>query len=230
MVTKLLHDAALKKLSRSPRKRKAYVPAATLKVKVDNRGKNKPTHDPMTPVSDANVILNSGSLANFIDECFCCKRCHKTGVSVSRKTVGIATSLLYKCNSCGLSSELCPDKVSQPQEAANKYVNPFDHTGRGDRRTLEYDLNVKLAIAMQILGSGGTGAYMLAAILNLSSSHEQLMRSFTQIEEAVGMREIDVTNAILADNFLKECRLLLAKLGVIHDTGWRKRTSSSTRL
>jgi hypothetical protein len=68
----------------------------------------------------------------------------------------------------------------------------------------EYQLNLDLNLAMQLIGGGGADYALIASMLNLCCTKRQLKDSFTSNEETIGLHTINMAAKVVETNLSDE--------------------------
>ena len=152
---------------------------------------------------------------------------------ISRKTVGILTSLTCKCK-VGCECNTPHEEVIWP--------------GKGRKTASKnYGLNVRYVLAMQQVGSCGTEADIVMSFLNLQGGATMKSRTFHNLEENIGeiirqLSEQAIQDALeerifaqlkqdnresYFEKWKKGERLAHLKITVCFDMGWNKRSSGN---
>jgi hypothetical protein len=129
-------------------------------------------------------------------------------MEICAETMRIATKLSLACKNpvcrkCDQLSVMEPSTLKL-DELIDKNCNPYDLKQTGNRATRQYQLNLDLHLAMQMIGGGGSDYALIASQLNLCCTQRQLKNSFTSNEETMGMHTIDMAEQVVEDNLNDE--------------------------
>jgi hypothetical protein len=192
----------------------------------------------MESTTNRNVILPLDGLLLFLENNFCCKRCHK---SLKRcddaqpipplglEVFGLACGLNFKC-ACGEEKSLRPDIVpaAKGKLTTLKEGHPYaTRVNAGD-----FEINRRFQLGLQLGGNGRQEGKILAGMLNLNVN--PMKNQWTNLQEMLGKMIIEIGEEVLEENLHIEC--MLSPLGeggrralkVCMDCRWDKR--GSTRL
>jgi hypothetical protein len=138
-----------------------------------------------------------------------CRHCRiGNTMNIRAVTTGIATQLSMCCTNelctkCDEWSIMEPSMVDMDKLVDNK-CDPYDLKKTGNKKTREYQLNLDLNLAMQLIGGGGADYALIASMLNLCCTKRQLKDSFTSNEETIGLHIIDMAAKVVETNLSDE--------------------------
>jgi hypothetical protein len=183
-----------------------------------------------------NVILPLDGLLCFIENNFCCKRCHKSLKRSTRgeatpplglEVFGLACGLNFKCG-CGEKQSLRPVVVPS---ATHKLTTLQDgHPFATRVNAGDFEINRRLHLGLQLCGGGRQDGNIIAGMLNLNVN--PMKAKWTEAQEMIGNVIINVGEEVLEENLHIECLLSpvgddgRSALDVASDTRWDKRGSS----
>ena len=189
--------------------------------------------------NSGNCILSYSELKECLESNIVCKKCHSRLserqldgklVTVTEKTVGIATELTCRCNSC--------DRVIfQTHQLKSSLENKI--TKRDSNKS--YQLNCLLVLGFQLLGGGCLSVDIILSFLNLPHGSSMKSSKFHRIESKLAPKicklgELSIEAALKEEVYLqlkKEEReqdyvkwlnsVLPPILTVSYDMGWQHR-------
>jgi hypothetical protein len=160
-------------------------------------------------VDSRNVILSLKDLINTIVDNMSCRICHiMHTMEIRAETIGIATKLSLACKNDNCSK--CEEwYVMEPStvnlvELVDVNCDPYDLKTTGNLETRNYQLNLDLNLAMQLIGGGGSDYALIVSMLNLCCTKRQLKDSFTSNEETMGMHIIAMAEKVVEENLTAE--------------------------
>jgi transcription elongation factor Elf1 len=128
---------------------------------------------PSSQLQMTNVTLPLSKLHEFMDSSFKCRSCNSAkGKQFSLERYGIATSLYFKCNNCGLASSCRADLTLDLENkwAAKPAAMKFKDAKKDTVNASDFDLNNKLYLATQQCGGGLTEAKVFSGILGMHTN------------------------------------------------------------
>ena len=157
-----------------------------------------------------NVVINFNDLVRFLTESFVC-RCCKSKIdtsSIKRKTVGIATTCEFQCcnKSCKHKNSIKPEVTHRKTEKEEENFldnDYFPSKKRNPNYIGSYALNLRLVLLMQQFGLSEAATQQLLSALGLTTFANSFSR-FSELEEHVGMFEVELTKMIIEENLLEE--------------------------
>ena len=195
---------------------------------------------------DCNSLLYIPKLWHFMCKNFSCARCRRRlkKADFDHFLVGIAGGIEWRCFHCDANDQCQPLLVPSLETTEEELKNESDYN-KNRRRMSEYssaadcDLNWRFNIMLQRIGGGfSTGT----SILSMLSIRPTMYSSFSNLEEAVNLKEIEIGQEVMHSNMLQELKLSLKvdvskydendngptfrhMLSVQCDTGWSNRGS-----
>lgn len=158
-------------------------------------------------------------------------------LTLTEKTIGIATRLKICCKNCELVMETDCDRSLHESKERMRY--------NGNET---YALNVMLVLALQQIGGGGSDAIKLLTFLNLPNGKSMMDNKFKRVEDSIGSVIRDASKKSMEKALEDEIRLTLQsknrigdyekwkrkelapeKVGIVvaYDMGWNKRSTGT---
>ena len=157
------------------------------------------------------IIVYLPHLYRFICHNFLCRRCHKrvSREDLSHLLVGVAGAVNWICGSCKTEDQISPLKTAtkNSEDLANNYSSDKMHYQRkqnfakSNSAVSNYSLNWRFNLLLQQIGGGILEANSICSMLDLRPSVHQ---SFRDIEQKIGMVQIDYGKKIIHANMLEE--------------------------
>lgn len=145
-----------------------------------------------------------------------CRLCGSKDVSVRFPTVCIATHTVIKCNDCVWED----GGADKPVPATN--VPLFANQTPLKVRSTDYAVNNLFVLCHLASGDGGREAGRLLGFLGLPKSTSMSQRAFTDIESRLGPVIRAVTEEIITNNLIKECKGVMEDEGTYEEASFTK--------
>jgi hypothetical protein len=171
-------------------------------------------------LTNRNVLLCVDSLLKFIQDNFCCGRCHKNLHKMANKpehplgleVVGIACGFNFNCG-CGAGESLRPRIAPSSRKKITTLEKGKPHAATRVNSG-DFKINRRHLLGLQLCGRGRQDAKIIAGLLNLNNN--PMAMRHTEIQEDLGKAIIEVAEEVLAENLsIKAHQVMLEKTDVM---------------
>ena len=198
--------------------------------------------------NSGNRILPYRELKECLESNIVCKKCHSRLserqldgklVTVTEKTVGIATELTCRCNCC----DQIIFQTHQPKSSLENKITKRDSNE-------SYQLNCLLVLGFQLLGGGCLSADIILSFLNLPHGSSMKSSKFHRIESKLAPKICKLGESSIESALKEEVYLQLKKeereqdyvkwlnnvnvpppmLTVSYNMGWQQRSSGQNMI
>jgi hypothetical protein len=152
-------------------------------------------------ILDQHVVIPMDAFVEFLDSNFVCRNCRESRSVIEYQIVGIASSINWfcKCNSGGaVKARIRHDDEEETKEWKETRFARLKKASR-------YELNGRFVLGMQHMGCGERDASILAGMLDLNV--DPMQSAWSQIEQEIGVVEINIGKQIVVENVKLEAEL-----------------------
>ena len=171
-----------------------------------------------------NIIIPVAAIQDMLQSMTVCRKCRRImNVTLSVATVRISSMLTWKCATCDTLAAFGDKKSCKENATGGVSVKC---SKRGDELS---SLNLRLVLAMEMLGFGQSGAATVAAMLSLNKNFFKFQ--YTTIEENISLVTTELAKQVVQKNLEKEVQATNeggsepVGIGVAGDTSWNKRST-----